>query len=604
MNQPPKKLRIGDMLVEAELITQEQLMQALDEQKRTGKKLGRALIDMGMVKEDQFLRLLAEKARLPFVELKHYKFKDEQVKKLPESLARRFRAIVLSERPDGTLVGMADPMDIFAIDELQRALKRPVFPAVVRESELVTALDNTYHQQEDISSLAQELESELKDTTDFDLTNLMGGNRGNTSELLVVRLLQGILEDAVHSNASDVHIEPDENILRIRHRIDGVLHEQTMKKQRIDSALIMRLKIMSGLDISEKRLPQDGRFYIKIKGHAVDVRVSTLPSQYGESAVLRLLDQSQGILSLEKLGMPPAMLERFRMLIHRPHGMVLVTGPTGSGKTTTLYGALSELNTAERKIITAEDPVEYRLPRITQVQINTKVGLTFGKVLRSALRQDPDVMLIGEMRDQETAEIGLRAAMTGHMVLSTLHTNDAISSAMRLVDMGAEPFLVATALRGIISQRLIRRICDNCREPYQPEAREKIWIEHINDNQINADETKFYFGKGCHICNNTGYRGRLGVYEMLDIDEKMIDALRQADPSAFGRAAKASPHYRPLAQGALDAAMEGTTTIEEVFRVSASLEEREREPEATADSGAPPMVPTNPQEQLAVLRGT
>ncbi|ADU64951.1 type II secretion system protein E [Desulfurispirillum indicum S5] len=604
MSAPNRKIRIGDLLTEAGYITEEQLGQALEEQKRSGKKLGHVLVESGMVSEDKFLRLLAEKARLPFVELKHYKFREEQTRKLPETLARRFRAIILSERTDGFLIGMADPMDIFAMDEMQRILKRPVFPAVVRESELISSLDSVYRRQEDISSIAEELEDELKGASDFDLTTLMGGGKRNTSELLVVRLLQSILEDAIQAKASDIHIEPDENILRIRHRIDGILHEQTMKKQRIDSALVMRLKIMSGLDISEKRIPQDGRFNIKIRGHMVDVRVSTLPSQYGETVVLRILDQSQGILQLDRIGMPEAILERFRTLIKRPHGMILVTGPTGSGKTTTLYGALSELNTPEVKIITAEDPVEYRLPRITQVQINPKVGLTFARVLRSSLRQDPDILLVGEMRDQETAEIGLRSAMTGHLVLSTLHTNDAISTATRLIDMGAEPFLVATALRGIISQRLIRCICENCKEVDTPSPREKIWIEYLTGKAFD-EQTAYFRGKGCHQCNNTGYSGRMGVYELLEMNEPMMDALRRSDGSAFARAAREDSRYCPLALCALDAAQAGKTTIDEVFKVSASLEEHP-EPSAeppSATQSAPSMVPTPHMAELTALKG-
>ncbi|WP_034764425.1 GspE/PulE family protein [Chrysiogenes arsenatis] len=591
MSGPSRKIRIGDMLIEAGLLSQEQLMQALDEQKKSGKKLGRVLIDSGMVQEEAFLRLLAEKAHLPFVELKHYKFKEEQSQKMPETLARRYRSIILTERPDGILVGMADPMDIFAIDEMQRVLRRPVFPAVVRESELNTALNTIYRNQEDIVSIAEELESELKGTTDFDLSGIMSSGKNKSSELLVARLLQSILEDAIQAKASDIHIEPDENILRIRHRIDGHLREKTMKKQRIDAALVMRLKILSNLDISEKRIPQDGRFNIKIKDHVVDVRVSTLPSQYGETVVLRLLDQSQGILRLEKIGMQDAMLERFRNLIRRPHGMILVTGPTGSGKTTTLYGAINELNTPEVKIITAEDPVEYRLPRITQCQINTKVGLTFAKVLRSSLRQDPDIIFVGEMRDQETAEIGLRAALTGHLVLSTLHTNDAVSTAMRLIDMGAEPFLVATALRGILAQRLIRRICENCKQPHQLEKREKLWVEYLTGKPFD-ENARFFRGRGCEYCNNTGYSGRMGVYELLEINEVLMDALRSEDATAFGKAAKSDPHYRPLALSALDAASEGKTSLDEVFKISASLDDRPEKLELAVETEPtpPPLV--------------
>ena len=369
--------------------------------------------------------------------------------------------------------------------------------------------------------------------------------------------------------ASDIHIEPDEGVVRIRQRIDGVLSEQVMKEQRIASALVMRLKIMSGLDISEKRLPQDGRFNIRVKGHNIDVRVSTMPVQYGESVVMRLLDQSGGVSDLGASGMPPDMLARFRNLLQRPYGMVLVTGPTGSGKTTTLYAGLSELNSPEKKIITVEDPVEYRLQRVNQVQVNSKIDLTFGRVLRAALRQDPDIVLVGEMRDQETAEIGLRAALTGHLVLSTLHTNDALTSAMRLVDMGVEPFLVATALNAVLAQRLVRKVCQNCMEDHQPEARQLVWLENLYGKSLAGRQ--FKRGQGCHQCHNSGYQGRIGVYELLEIDESMIAALRRNDPQGFAEAAKKHPHYRPLAACALDYALAGVTSVDEVLKVCATL---------------------------------
>lgn len=367
---------------------------------------------------------------------------------------------------------MADPLDIFAYDELVRVLKQPIKQAVVRESELLNTLDLVYRRTDEIASLAEELEDELGDDA-FDLADLSA--ESESADAPVVKLLQTLFEDAVQARSSDIHIEPDESVVRIRQRVDGgVLQEQVMKEKRVNAALVLRLKLMAGLNISEKRLPQDGRFNVRVKGRSIDVRVSTMPVQYGESVVMRLLDQSQGMLDLQGTGMPPHLLERFRKLIKKPpHGMILVTGPpTGSGKTTTLYGALTELNKPEVKIITAEDPVEYRLPRITQVQVNPKIGLEFANVLRASLRQDPDIILVGEMRDHETVEIGLRAAMTGHLVLSTLHTNDSISSAMRLIDMGgAEPFLVASSLLGVVAQRLVRRVCDNCKEPYQPPNR-------------------------------------------------------------------------------------------------------------------------------------
>ncbi len=568
MAEPKKKIRLGDLLVQSEVITEQQLMAALQEQKRSGRRLGKTLIDLGYVKEDKLLTILSEQLSIPFVQLRNYQFNTDLVKKLPEALARRFRAIVLDEKSGELLVGMADPMDIFAYDELTRALKQPIREAVVRESELLNTLDMVYRRTEEISHLAEELEGELGEDV-FDLAALTA--TGDVNEAPVVKLLQSIFEDAVMARASDIHIEPDESVVRIRQRIDGVLHEQVMKEKRINAALVLRLKLMSGLNISEKRLPQDGRFNVRVKNKSIDVRLSTMPVQYGESVVMRLLDQTSGMLSLDVIGMPKMVLERFRIAVRRPHGMILVTGPTGSGKTTTLYGALTELNKPEVKIITAEDPVEYRLPRITQVQVNPKFGLTFAIVLRACLRQDPDIMLIGEMRDQETAEIGLRAAMTGHLVLSTLHTNDAIASAMRLIDMGTEPFLVASALLGVMAQRLVRRICDHCAQPYHPTDQEKIWLRAMRHSGLHLPET-YTKGTGCYQCGNSGYKGRIGVYEWLEMDEAMLDALRRADPSGFAAAARRSRYYVPLEICALEYAIEGKTSLDEVFRVSATLD--------------------------------
>lgn len=573
MSEPKKKIRIGDLLIQNGVITEDQLMTALAEQKKSGRRLGQTLIDLGYVDEDSLLNLLSRQLNIPFVQLKHYQFNQELIKKLPEAQARRFRAIVLDEQQGTLLIGMADPMDLMALDEISRKVQQPTRQAVVRESELLGTLDMVYRRTDEISNLAEELDSELADDA-FDLAELTA--TGDDSEAPVVKLLQSIFEDAVMARASDIHIEPDESVVRIRLRIDGVLQEQEMKETRISAALVLRLKLMSGLNISEKRIPQDGRFNVRVKSRSIDVRLSTMPTQYGESVVMRLLDQTDGMLGLEKSGMPDRILERFKIAITRPHGLILVTGPTGSGKTTTLYGALTRLNKPEVKIITAEDPVEYRLPRITQVQVNPKVGLTFASVLRACLRQDPDVVLVGEMRDQETAEIGLRAAMTGHLVMSTLHTNDAISSAMRLIDMGAEPYLVASSLQGVMAQRLVRKVCSNCKTDYHPTEQERIWLSSIIDEGQEVAET-YTHGAGCYQCSNTGYQGRLGIYEWLEMDQNTLSALRRSDPDAFETAAKQNPYYRPLERCALDYAAQGLTTLDEVFRVSATLQDREPE---------------------------
>jgi len=390
-----------------------------------------------------------------------------------------------------------------------------------------------------------------------------------------------MFEDAVQVGASDIHIEPDETVLRIRERVDGVLHEQVMNEVSIGPAMVIKLKLMAGLNISEKRLPQDGRFHMKLKGREFDVRISTMPVQFGESVVMRLLDQSSNILNLKQLGMPASVQDKFQTVLRHPHGLVLVTGPTGSGKTTTLYAALNELNTAEKKIITAEDPVEYRLARISQVQVKPKIGLTFASVLRSALRQDPDIVLVGEMRDQETTEIALRAALTGHMVLSTLHTNDAVSSIDRLMDMGIQPYMIAASLRAVIAQRLVRRICESCAEPYQPDAQELAWLASVSENPEALQLKK---GRGCSHCNNTGYHGRIGVYEYMEMNRAMINALRAEDSIAFAETAKQNEAYQSLLDTSMTYARQGVTTLEEVIRVVGEVEEVESVIETESES--------------------
>ncbi len=570
----PKRIRIGDILVAQQIISQDQLMQALSEQKKSGFKLGRQLIALGFVEENTLLDILSKQLNYPFIELKHYRYNRELVQLLPETIARRFRVIVLKEESDGILLGMSDPTDIFGLDDIQKILNRPIKPAVVREDELLDILDVAYSRASEIASLAEQLDEELE-SDQIDIADIV--TDAEESDTPVVKLLQKIFEEAVNTRASDVHIEPDESVLRIRQRIDGVLVEQVMNEKRIANALVVRLKLMSSLDISEKRLPQDGRFHLKVGNHSIDVRLSTMPVQFGESVVMRILDHSDGVRPLGSVGMPDHYVTHFRHIITRPHGLVLVTGPTGSGKTTTLYGALSELNTAEKKIITVEDPVEYRLPRISQVQIHEKIGLNFNKVLRATLRQDPDILLIGEIRDADSAEIALRAAMTGHMVLSTLHTNDAVTSALRLLDMGVDSYLVASSLKAVVAQRLVRRICESCSGAYTPSEQELIWIQKMLKAD-RVDTSNMRKGSGCPHCFNTGFRGRIGVFELLEINGKMADALRDSDVLAFNRAAYADPNYRPLNISALEFALKGTTTMDEVMRVTAEIDDA---PQAT-----------------------
>jgi MSHA biogenesis protein MshE len=564
MKRPRLKMRLGDLLVHEQIITEDQLHKALEEQHLSGRKLGATLTDLGYISEQQLLEFLAQQLKLPLISISERKIPPEAFKLLPEVQARRHRALVIE-----ALVGMSDPADLSSIDAINQLLApRQVELAVVPEGELMQAFDNLYRRTKEIETFASQLQNEYEDTSEFELGQL--SLDGDTDEATVAKLLQSIFEDVVQVRASDIHIEPDDRKLRIRQRVDGVLQENVLDETNIANALVLRLKLMAGLDISERRLPQDGRFNMKVRKHSIDVRVSTMPVQYGESCVLRLLDQSAGLLSLEQTGMPDSILKRVRNLIKRPHGMLLVTGPTGSGKTTTLYGALSELNTEGKKVITVEDPVEYRLPRISQVQVNSKIGLDFSRVLRTTLRQDPDIIMVGEMRDHETVEIGLRGSITGHLVLSTLHTNDAITSAMRLIDMGAPPYLVAAALRGILAQRLVRRVCDKCTEDYQPDESESQWLEHLKEG---SSQYSFKRGAGCQSCNHTGYRGRIGVFELLEMNTPMMDALRDGNTREFAAAAKAHPGYQSMARVALDYARQGVTSVDEVLFLAESVED-------------------------------
>ncbi len=574
----PEKLRLGDVLVQQKLISQEQLQQTLDLQRSTGKKVGRLLIETGVITEELLANGLARQLRIPFVNLKTFPIRADVIKLMPEAVARRFKALALEDKGDVLLVALADPLDLFAYDELTRILKRNIAIAAVPEGQLAAAFDRLYRRTEEISGLARALEKDLGDAVDFGELTATVGIEGAP----VVRLLQSLFEDAMQVGASDVHIEPQETSLQIRVRVDGVLQVQTQADKRIGGALAQRLKLMAGLDISEKRLPQDGRFSVRLKDHTIDVRLSTLPTNYGESAVMRLLVQGSGMRRLDTIGMPEAMLARFRDLLGRTSGMVLVTGPTGSGKTTTLYAALAEVNAAELKVITVEDPVEYRLPGLTQVQVNDKIDLTFAKVLRSCLRQDPDVILVGEMRDAETAEIGLRAAITGHLVLSTLHTRDAISTPFRLLDMGVPAFMVSTSLQGVIAQRLVRLNCRECSAPHTPTAQESSWLNGmlsglLNGNPGAGDTVSPKRGLGCSVCNGTGYAGRQGVYELFEMDALLTQAASKADPADFMRMARERMKGQTMAFHALELVRQGRTSLAEAMRIGFEIDAAEAE---------------------------
>ncbi|XEV14639.1 GspE/PulE family protein [Vibrio alginolyticus] len=551
--------RLGDLLVEEGIVSEEQIQQALNAQRSTGQKLGDALIDLGFITEKQMLDFLSQQLGLPLIDLGRAPVDAEAVQILPEVHARRLRAMVVARNGDTLRVAMSDPADLFIQESLMNLLSQYNLEFIVAsERQLISSFDRYYRRTKEIASFAEQLHEEHKDVQSFDY----GIDEADSEEVTVVKLVNSMFEDAVQVGASDIHIEPDDQVLRLRQRIDGVLHETLLNEVNIASALVLRLKLMAHLDISEKRLPQDGRFNIKVRGQSIDIRMSTLPTQYGESVVMRLLNQSAGLRPLEESGLPPDLLARLRRQLARPHGMILVTGATGSGKTTTLYGALSELNEPGKKIITAEDPVEYRLPRITQVQVNSKIDLTFSRVLRTFLRQDPDIILVGEMRDQETVEIGLRAALTGHLVLSTLHTNDAVDSALRMIDMGAPGYLVASAVRAVVAQRLVRRVCPDCKtEDHLDESRQQ-WLAGRFPNQVS---TIFYKGAGCQNCNLTGYKGRIGVFEMLELEQEMMDKLRANDAVGFAQAARRSENYKPLLASAMELALQGIVSLDEVM---------------------------------------
>lgn len=566
-----KRIRLGELLLQEKLTDQATLDKASELQKKTGKKFGQTLIDMGVIKEDVLLQLLATQLDIPYIDLKYYEINQSLTSLLPEVQARRYRAILLDRQEGTILVGMTDPLDINAFDAISKILKQPIRMAVVSEKELSEVLDRIYRRTQEISHFAAELSDEIID--EFTGTDeLFDEAAESESQAPVVKLLNSLFRDAVQARASDIHIEPDEKSLRIRFRVDGVLNENVLDDKRILNPLIQRLKLRAHLDISEKRVPQDGRFNFSIKGRTFDVRVSTMPTANGESVVMRLLDQSTPVNDLAQLGIPQEMVKRLEVIYSKPYGMLLVTGPTGSGKTTTLYSILSRLNSVDRKIITVEDPVEYRVSRVSQVQVNPKIELTFARVLRSILRQDPDVIMVGEIRDTETARIAMRAAVTGHFVLATLHTNDALSSAMRLIDMGAEGYMVAAAVKAIIGQRLIRTLCKACIQPHTPNDSELIWLKSMGANT----EAPFKSAAGCSHCSYRGYVGRVGVYELLELNAEMLEALRLNSAAAFAKAALASENYVPLADQVLAMISRGETSIAEGIRVIGQLDEEFR----------------------------
>jgi type IV pilus assembly protein PilB len=557
--------KIGEMLLKGNIITPEQLRSALDTQKKTKERIGSVLVKSGFIKEQELLAFLGRQFNVPVVDLSKYEINAEVVRLLPEEMVQKNLALPINRVGAKLIVAVADPSNMAIIDAIGFKTGYAVELVLASEKDITTAINKYFDQSMDFKDIISELDEDLEVVReeDFEATD----QESRVDDAPVVKLANFVLTDAIKRRASDIHIEPYEKEFRVRYRVDGVLYEVMRPPLKLRNALSSRLKIMSSLDIAERRLPQDGRIKLKVgKGREMDFRVSVLPTIYGEKIVLRLLDKASLQLDMTKLGFEVESLKDFQEAIHRPFGMILVTGPTGSGKTTTLYSALADLNKTTDNISTAEDPVEYNFAGINQVQIKEEIGLTFAAALRSFLRQDPDIIMVGEIRDYETAEIGVKAALTGHLVLSTLHTNDAPSTVTRLLNMGIEPFLVSSSLNLILAQRLARRICQNCKEEL------KIPPKALMDAGMKPERLKFARpsrGKGCDDCNGTGFRGRVALYEVMPVKEDLKDLILRGGSALEVKREAIRLGMKTLRQSGLSKIEEGVTTLEEVLRVTA-----------------------------------
>lgn len=550
--------RLGDLLIGVGLITQEQLEKALNVQQKMNKRLGSVLVELGYITEDSMIDVLEYQLGIPYVNLGMTVINPEDAIRIPEAVAKRHQVIPIRVERGKLVLAMADPTNVLAIDDVQLATGMTVDPVIAVESEIERAINRSYGVRESVEKAVAQLQSSgpVQLSDDLNIAE---------SDAPIISIAGSLLQQAARDGASDIHIEPREKDLRVRFRVDGVLREMMTFPKRVHGALTSRLKIMSEMDISERRVPQDGRIILRFAGRDIDIRVSTLPTIYGEKMVLRLLDQRTAQFDLEKMGFSTVNLQRFNDISLKSYGILLVTGPTGSGKTTTLYSALRHYSTTEKNIITVEDPVEYRLPGINQVNVNPKAGLDFASTLRAILRQDPNIIMVGEIRDAETAEIAIQAALTGHLVLSTLHTNDAASTVTRLMDMGIEAYLVASSLLGIVSQRLVRRICPQCKTAYTVEHGTP---EYIFSGVTRGQRLQFYRGEGCPGCDYTGYCGRIGIYEVLLITPAIRTLIMQGVAAErIAEAAKADGMLT-MQQDGVAKALEGTTTLAEVMRVA------------------------------------
>jgi type IV pilus assembly protein PilB len=565
-------VKLGQILIEAGLVTEEQLKEALEQQRKHGGKIGYNLVKLGYVKEEDITSFLSDQYGVPSINLRHFEIDESVIKLIPSEVAQKYLIIPVNRTGATLTIAMVDPTNVFAMDDIKFMTGYNIEPVVASEIAIREAIDQYYgssHALELKKVMDEMAESEadqlevLEEEEDIDLAKLEAA----TEEAPVVKLVNIILTDSIKKNASDIHLEPYEKDVRVRFRIDGVLYEMMSPPMKLKDAITSRLKIMAKLDISEKRLPQDGRIKVKMKIQdkfkEMDYRVSVLPTLFGEKIVLRLLDKDNLVLDMTKLGFEPESLEKFERAILKPYGMVLVTGPTGSGKTNTLYSSINRINTPETNILTAEDPVEFNLHGINQVQMKEQIGLNFAAALRSFLRQDPNIILVGEIRDFETAEIAVKAALTGHLVLSTLHTNDAPSTINRLMNMGIEPFLVSTSVNMICAQRLIRKICKDCKEHINLPDQALLDIGFRSEE---LKKIKLFKGKGCYTCNNTGYKGRIGLFEVMEITEDVRELILAGASSIELKRKSVEEGMINLRESGLQKLRDGVTTVEEVVR--------------------------------------
>jgi type IV pilus assembly protein PilB len=548
-----ERKRLGDILVETGMISEAQLKEALEEQKKVKMKLGDVLLKKGIINEQQLIEILEFQLGIPHVSLYRYKLDSALSSLLSEDIAKRYQVVPLKRDGDKLTVAMVDPLDYFAIDEMRISTGCTIIPAIATKEEVQRAIGRMYGMQDSVKELMDDIGVNVA-AEEEDLS---------AEDSPIVRLVTQMFEQAVQLRASDIHIDPQEEGIRIRYRIDGVMRTERILPRHMVGILTARIKIMSNLNIAERRLPQDGRIEIQVGLKDIDVRVSTLPTVYGEKIVMRLLDVTNALIDLDKLGLTKRNLTVFQDLISRPNGILLVTGPTGSGKSSTLYAALNRLNEETVNIITVEDPVEYQLEGINQVQVNAGIGMTFASALRSILRQDPDIVMVGEIRDAETAEIAIRAALTGHLVLSTLHTNDAVSSITRLIDMGIPPFLISSSVNGVLAQRLVRRVCPHCKQSYTPREDEK---ELFAKRGLKIEQ--LWRGAGCGSCNSTGYRGRIAIHEIFRMDDTLRQMITQQMPAAEYKKHALRNGMILLFDDGLLKVKQGLTTIEELYRIT------------------------------------